>query len=47
MKNFGRIAAVCCLFSLSLFSAQAVVSSIGDGNDKYVTKEIKEMIFTG
>ena len=41
MKNFGRIAAVCCLFSLSLFSAQAVVSSVGDGNDKYVTKEIK------
>ena len=37
MKNLWRIAAVCCLFSLSLFSAQAV----GDGNNKYVTKEIK------
>lgn len=37
MKNLWRIAAVCCLFSLSLFSAQAV----GDGNNKYVTKEMK------
>ena len=37
IKNLWRIAAVCCLFSLSLFSAQAV----GDGNNKYVTKEIK------
>ena len=37
MKNLWRIAAVCCLFSLSLFSAQAV----GDANNKYVTKEIK------
>ena len=37
MKNLWGIAAVCCLFSLSLFSAQAV----GDANNKYVTKEIK------
>ena len=37
MKNLWVIAAVCCLFSLSLFSAQAV----GNGNNKYVTKEMK------
>lgn len=41
MRNFWRTTVICCVFSLLLFSVHTVASNIGDGNNKYVTKELK------